>query len=139
MQQYIQSQGSVRSTFTPSGAASAALQYLPLEQSSSGGLYGLQPCATSIPIGMSTISVPGQSFIGAAHPEAVFAVSSDASAAQELELLLQEAHEAYRQGDYNRALSLCQPVSRAIRRQLCCSHAFPSVGSRMGSFQLGRS
>lgn len=31
--------------------------------------------------------------------------------AAELEQLLQEAHEAYRAGDFARALSLCQPVS----------------------------
>lgn len=30
---------------------------------------------------------------------------------QNLELLLKEATEAYRMGDYSRALALCQPVS----------------------------
>jgi hypothetical protein len=36
--------------------------------------------------------------------------AADAAASHELEMLLQEAHEAYKAGDYPRALSLCQPV-----------------------------
>lgn len=41
------------------------------------------------------------------------------SAAPSLEALLKEATEAYRAGDYNRALALCQPVGawQAVRQQ----------------------
>lgn len=41
---------------------------------------------------------------------ALVAPGGHAALAAELEQLLQEAHEAYRAGDYSRALSLCQPV-----------------------------
>ncbi|WIA37736.1 hypothetical protein OEZ86_014614 [Tetradesmus obliquus] len=40
--------------------------------------------------------------------------SQELAAAPNLELLLKEATEAYRAGDYNRALALCQPVSAAL-------------------------
>lgn len=39
--------------------------------------------------------------------------ASAADAASGLEVVLQEAHEAYRAGAFDRALALCQPVSSA--------------------------
>lgn len=37
----------------------------------------------------------------------------DLQGTSNFDLLLKEATEAYRMGDYNRALALCQPVSTA--------------------------
>ena len=47
--------------------------------------------------------------------------ASAATVAAELEQLLQEAHDAYRAGDYARALSLCQPVR-------ACAHMLLRMG-----------
>lgn len=49
---------------------------------------------------------------------AVVAVAlPDVSTAPNLEVLLKEATEAYRTGDYSRALALCHPVRPAVVRQ----------------------
>ena len=43
--------------------------------------------------------------------------AAELAAAPNLELLLKEATEAYRAGDYNRALALCQPVRSNWQQQ----------------------
>lgn len=74
------------------GSSSALVHRLPqAQQDLSGQLYGMQ--AVSL--------VPSTQ-------------AAELSGSQNVELLLKEATEAYRLGDYSRALALCQPVASAL-------------------------